>query len=101
VLFRTGQAMFNLVGWMAVGAVLGFLYGWHRTAPGFQHSTAVLYELQPGISTRRRVLAHMLGHRIGGCLIGAVAGAALGLLTWTAGYVIILLATSVAAPISN
>jgi hypothetical protein len=93
--------MFNLVGWMVIGAVLGFFYAWHRTAPDFEHSAAVLNEIQPERNARRRGLAHVRRYCIGVCMFGALAGAVLGLLTWTAGHLLFLLAASLAGPNSN
>jgi hypothetical protein len=90
--------MLGLVGWMVIGAALGFIYAWRRTAPGFAHSAAILDELQTEDSARRRGLAHARGRRIGSCLSAASAGAVLGLLTWMAGRLLILSADPLAGP---
>ena len=84
--------MFNLIGCMVVGAIFGFFYAWHRTAPGFEHSVGVLNELQREESARRRGLAHVWSYRIGISLFGALVGAVLGLLPLMAGYLLFLLA---------
>jgi hypothetical protein len=84
--------MFNLVGWMVTGAILGFFYAWHRTAPSFEHLVGVLIELQREEGARRRGLAYVWSYRIGISLFGALVGAALGLLALTAGYLLFLLA---------
>jgi hypothetical protein len=84
--------MFNVVGWMVIGAILGFFYAWQRTAPSFEHSVGVLNELQRDGSARRRGLAHVWTYRIGISLVGALVGAVLGLLGLMAGYLLFLLA---------
>ena len=93
--------MLGLVGWMVIGAALGFFYAWRRTAPGFAHSAAILGELQTEDGARRRGLAHARGRRIGACLSAASAGAVLGLLTWMAGHLLFLLGTSLVGSNSN
>jgi hypothetical protein len=74
----------DFVGWIVIGAAIGFWYSTKHTKAGFQ--TAVLKGVVPKdpIRTRRLVSKYLVGYRLGWItvftLLGAVAGAVFFLL---------------------
>jgi hypothetical protein len=84
--------MTDLIGCAAVGAIVGFVYGWRRQKAGYAGAISIL-EL-PGLdhATRRRGIAEQRGRRIGVSLFCALIGAAANLLL--CGIVMLLLSAA-------
>ncbi len=81
--------MENLLGWIALGAVAGFIYAWRRTRASSARARADLDAVPDETAGRQYVIGRIQGLRLGAGTIFALIGAAAGALIWSAASLLV------------
>lgn len=76
----------HLIGWIGVGLVVGWVYGWRRLTPSYNRAREILSDPAIDQKSRRRAMAEQQGNRMVGAIFGAAfgtfGGLIVGVLTW-------------------
>ena len=83
--------MENLLGWITLGAVAGFIYAWRRTRASSARARADLDVVPNETTGRRYVIGRIQGLRLGAGTIFALIGAVAGALIWSVASLLIWL----------
>ena len=81
----------NLLGWIALGAVAGFIYAWRRTSSSSARAQADLDVVPDKTAGKGYVIGRIQGLRLGVITIFALIGAVAGALIWSAASLLVWL----------
>ncbi|MCY1555387.1 hypothetical protein D9M68_920480 [compost metagenome] len=83
--------MFNFIGWIIIGAALGFYRAWKKTSVSFNHAIETVKTTPGDKIARARAMGEIQGNRIAALAIYSFIGAIIGALIWLAAWGVVTL----------
>ena len=83
--------MQDLIGWLVLGAIVGFVYGWRRTKASYDRARAEIESVRGDGTHKRQTIGRIQGLRLSTSTIFLLIGALGGGLIWSAASLVLLL----------